>query len=265
MVSGALGAHPKQARSQRHSRSMVAVMLTISRLKRFSIAYYNDTANQATQAAMDRRRANGGLGEYYSEGETRIATWLVIGDTQNIGQTTGLTEAELHGGDADSDAARVWLDEGRAPNGAHGRAFTDKSVHGFDLTFAAPKSVSLIRALADDVAEKVLAAAHTQGGRGRDGLPASARRLHPGAQPAHRQQRPAAAARAGGDRLPARDLAMRGPAPAHPRHRAQPPAPGRRPTGSASTPSRCITRPRPPASSTRPRCATNCTPSGASN
>jgi TrwC relaxase len=28
--------------------------------------------------------------------------------------------------------------------------FTDNSVHGFDLTFAAPKSVSLIRALTDD-------------------------------------------------------------------------------------------------------------------
>ena len=35
-------------------------------------------------------------------------------------------------------------------------------MHGFDLTFAAPKSVSLIRALTDDVAEKVLATAHTQ-------------------------------------------------------------------------------------------------------
>jgi hypothetical protein len=31
-----------------------------------------------------------------------------------------------------------------------GREFTDKSVHGFDLTFSAPKSVSLIRALTDD-------------------------------------------------------------------------------------------------------------------
>ena len=58
--------------------------------------------------------------------------------------------------------ARIWLDDGRAPNGATGRHFTEKSVHGFDLTFAAPKSVSLIRALTDDVAEKVLAAAHTK-------------------------------------------------------------------------------------------------------
>ena len=49
------------------------------------------------------------------------------------------------------------------PLTAHnGREFTDKSVHGFDLTFAAPKSVSLLRALTDDIAEKVLATAHTK-------------------------------------------------------------------------------------------------------
>ncbi len=53
-----------------------------------------------------------------------------------------------------------WLDDGIGPNGQAGRAFTKGSVHGFDLTFAAPKSVSLLRALTDDVAEKVLQAAH---------------------------------------------------------------------------------------------------------
>src|SRR5262249_30346419 len=68
----------------------------------------------------------------------------------------------LDGGDADTDQARVWLDDGQSPNGVHGREFTETSVHGFDLTFSAPKSVSLIRALTDDVAEKVLATAHTR-------------------------------------------------------------------------------------------------------
>jgi conjugative relaxase-like TrwC/TraI family protein len=137
-------------------------MLTISRLKRRSIAYYNDTANEAEQAAMDRKTANGGLAEYYSEGETRVPTWLVVGDKNAIGRATGLTEAALHGRDADTEDARVWLDDGQAPNGAIGREFTDKSVHGFDLTFAAPKSVSLVRALTDDIAEKVMATAHTK-------------------------------------------------------------------------------------------------------
>ncbi|WP_110318018.1 MobF family relaxase [Mycolicibacterium moriokaense] len=137
-------------------------MLTIARLTKHSIKYYNDTADEAKQAAMDRQKANGGLAEYYSEGETRIPTWLIVGDKQLIGQATGLSDAELQGGDADTEHARIWLDDGQAPNGAQGREFTDKSVHGFDLTFAAPKSVSLIRALTDDVAEKVLATAHTK-------------------------------------------------------------------------------------------------------
>jgi conjugative relaxase-like TrwC/TraI family protein len=137
-------------------------MLTISRLKRRSIAYYNDTANEAKQAAMDRCKANGGLAEYYSGGETRVPTWLVIGDKQLIGHATGLTDAQLEGGDADTEDARIWLDDGASPNGNTGREFTDNSVHGFDLTFAAPKSVSLIRALSDDIAEKVLATAHTK-------------------------------------------------------------------------------------------------------
>jgi conjugative relaxase-like TrwC/TraI family protein len=111
---------------------------------------------------MDRQSANGGLAEYYSEGETRIPTWLVIGDKQAIAQATGLSPSALDGGEADTDDARIWLDDGQAPNGVTGRGFAEKSVHGFDLTFAAPKSVSLIRALTDDVAEKVLAIAHTK-------------------------------------------------------------------------------------------------------
>ena len=49
-------------------------MLTVSRLSRWSINYYNDTARQARQAGLDRRQANGGLGEYYSAGDRgRIA------------------------------------------------------------------------------------------------------------------------------------------------------------------------------------------------
>ena len=57
-------------------------MLAIAKLTKYRIAYYNDTADQAKQAAMDRQKANGGLGEYYSEGDTRTPTWLVVGDTQ---------------------------------------------------------------------------------------------------------------------------------------------------------------------------------------
>ncbi len=138
-------------------------MLTISRLSRWSINYYNDTANQAQAAAMNRQAAGGGLGEYYSESDTRVPTWVVAGDAAAVGELTGLDAGALQGGFVDTAVAARWLDNGIAPNGAGGRVFTTGSVHGFDLTFAAPKSVSLLRALTDDVGEKTMAAAHSKG------------------------------------------------------------------------------------------------------
>ena len=135
-------------------------MLTISRLSRWSINYYNDTARQATQDGRDRQRANGGLGEYYSEGDTRVPTWLIAGDTARAVELVGLDGRAVDGGAANPDLAQRWLDDGIAPNGAAGRRFSKGSVHGFDLTFAAPKSVSLLRALTDDRAEKAMQAAH---------------------------------------------------------------------------------------------------------
>ena len=138
-------------------------MLTISRLSRWSINYYNDTANAAQAAAMDRQAAGGGLGEYYSQSDTRMPTWIVVGDIGAVGELTGLDAAALHGGFADTTVAGRWLDDGIAPNGASGRVFSTGSVHGFDLTFAAPKSVSLLRALTDDIGEKTTLAAHHKG------------------------------------------------------------------------------------------------------
>ncbi len=135
-------------------------MLTISRLSRWSINYYNDTARQAAQDSLDRQRANGGLGEYYSEGDTRAPTWLIAGDAARTVELVGLDGRAADGGTADPDVVQRWLDDGIAPNGQAGRAFTKGSVHGFDLTFAAPKSVSLLRALTDDRAEKAMRAAH---------------------------------------------------------------------------------------------------------
>lgn len=137
-------------------------MLTISRLSRWSIGYYNDTANQARQASMDRQAAGGGLGEYYSEGDTRVPTWVVVGDKATVGEATGLDGAALAGGFADTEVAARWLDDGVTPNGEAGRAFGTNGVHGFDLMFAAPKSVSLLRSLTDDVAEKVMQNAHVK-------------------------------------------------------------------------------------------------------
>jgi len=135
-------------------------VLTISRLSRWSINYYNDTARHASQAGLDRQRANGGLGEYYSKGETRTSTWLIVGDTARAVELVGLDGRAADGGAADPEMVQRWLDDGIAPNGHAGRSFTKGSVHGFDLTFAAPKSVSLLRVLTDDRGEKTMQVAH---------------------------------------------------------------------------------------------------------
>jgi conjugative relaxase-like TrwC/TraI family protein len=137
-----------------------STVLTISRLSRWSIAYYEKTANAAQQAAMDRQAAGGGLGEYYSECDTRRPTWIVAGDVARVTGLAGLDGAAAAGGFADGAVVTAWLDEGMAPNHVQGRTFIQGSVHGFDLSFAAPKSVSLVRALSSDLNEKVIAEAH---------------------------------------------------------------------------------------------------------
>jgi conjugative relaxase-like TrwC/TraI family protein len=136
-------------------------MLTIAKLSRWSINYYNDTAKAVGQAAADAQKAGGGLGEYYTEHDTRTPVWLCAGDTHTAATLVGLTDIQRAGGEADTEVVARWLDDGVAPNGARGRAFGTRGVYGFDLTFCAPKSVSLIRALhTDEVADKAVAAAH---------------------------------------------------------------------------------------------------------
>ncbi len=88
--------------------------------------------------------------------------WLCAGDTHTAARLVGLTDVQRAGAEADSAVVARWLDDGVPPNDARGRAFGTRGVHGFDLTFAAPKSVSLLRALrADDVVQKAIAAAHS--------------------------------------------------------------------------------------------------------
>lgn len=151
-------------------------MLTIARLKRWGIAYYSRTARDAVDQMKDRAQANGGLGDYYTEQETRVPTWMVTGDAERVGELVGLPATELNGGIADLDVVERWSDDGVTPNGMRGRAFNDtatdpvdaegnpqqsrQSVHAFDCTIAAPKSVSLMRALTESTTEKVMGAAN---------------------------------------------------------------------------------------------------------
>ena len=116
-------------------------MLTIAKLRQWSVRYYNDTSRAAQNAAMDRRSANGGLGEYYTEGETRGAVWMVAGNAAAAAELVGLSDEQRAGGVADLEAVARWLDDGIAPNGASGRRFAERHNHGFDMTLCAPKSV----------------------------------------------------------------------------------------------------------------------------
>ena len=96
------------------------------------------------------------MGEYYSEGDTRAPTWLLTGNTDKVAELVGLGGGAAEGGFADTETAARWLDEG-SPRAAHRGGGSAGRVHGFDLTFSAPKSVSVIRALTDDVGEKGIA------------------------------------------------------------------------------------------------------------
>ena len=142
-------------------RSVGGSVLTIAKLKRWSINYYIDTA----RAAEQRRQGSGAR-------SWRAGGVLLRARNPNPGvavrrrhphrrELVGLTDAQRAGGEADPEVVARWLDDGVAPNGACGRAFGERGVHGFDLTFCAPKSVSLVRALrTDDVAAKAIADAH---------------------------------------------------------------------------------------------------------
>jgi hypothetical protein len=79
-----------------------SLLLTISKLKRWSISYYIDTAMTVERATSDRQRANGGLGEYYSEHETRTPVWLCAGDSRTAARLVGLPDAQRAGGEADA-------------------------------------------------------------------------------------------------------------------------------------------------------------------
>ena len=207
-------------------------MLTISKLNAVVDQLLHRYRHGCRAGAKDLARAGGGLGEYYSERETRTPAWLLAGDTHTVAELVGLTDAERAGGDADAELVARWLDDGIAPNGAHGRAFGERGVHGFDLTFCAPKSVSLVRALrTDDVVTKAIADAHTTAlSEAMEYLAAHAgyTRVHnprtgekdlvrlPGLVAIAYQHETSRCGRS---------------ASAHPRHRSQPPSPRRRATG----------------------------------
>lgn len=115
-------------------------MLTIARMNAHSVAYYQFTVEE------DR-----GADSYYSEDGTKPAkAWIKASHATNstlVSAHLGIENGEI----VESKSVHDWFDKAVAPSGVKlGRAPGADGVPGFDLTFCAPKSVSLLWGLGDD-------------------------------------------------------------------------------------------------------------------
>lgn len=130
-------------------------MLTIAKMHGDSVAYYEATVVEGEGADL-------GPDGYYSEDGTRPAeAWIVSRTdekTAEVSQSLGV----VNGARVDGKSVREWFNNALAPSGQKlGRAPKGTGVPGFDLTFCAPKSVSLVWGLTDDpVVRAAVDAAH---------------------------------------------------------------------------------------------------------
>lgn len=121
-------------------------MLTIARMNAHSVAYYQSTVEEEQ-----------GADSYYSEDGTKPAeVWIKAAHATN----STLVSAHLgveNGETVDGKTVHDWFDNALAPRGVKlGRAPGSDGVPGFDLTFCAPKSVSLLWGLGDDLELRLL-------------------------------------------------------------------------------------------------------------
>ncbi|WP_259158800.1 MobF family relaxase, partial [Corynebacterium sp. ES2715-CONJ3] len=112
-------------------------MLTIAKMGVHSVAYY--------QSTVDKSR---GADSYYSEdGKQPGSVWL-RGD--NVGELSAFLGVD-NGAIVSGKLVEDWFNNSVAPSGIGlGRVLGDKGVPGFDLTFCAPKSVSLLWGMSAD-------------------------------------------------------------------------------------------------------------------
>ena len=106
-------------------------MLTIAKMGAHSVAYYQSTVDE-----------NRGPDSYYSEdGKQPASVWL---RGEKVAEVSAFLGAE-NGAVVSGKTVEDWFNKAVAPSGVKlGKALGDKGVPGFDLTFCAPKSVSLL-------------------------------------------------------------------------------------------------------------------------
>lgn len=117
-------------------------MLTLSKLGAHSLGYYESTT--ARVQGFDGQ-------DYYTEGgEAPPSAWVAARDSAGVEATERMVGVVQHER-LTPQQIEAWFNQNQPPSGAKaGRAFRDNSVRGFDLTFAAPKSVSLLWGLSED-------------------------------------------------------------------------------------------------------------------
>ncbi|PVY22500.1 MobF family relaxase, partial [Williamsia muralis] len=123
-------------------------MLTISKLDARSIDYY--------ESELEQKEGRGLLDDgYYREGGDSVPeAWIAarLGEDESAVAAAAVGPGVKRGQLLEASETRAWLGECKSCDGERslGRAPSEKSVRGFDLTFAAPKSVSMVWALGDD-------------------------------------------------------------------------------------------------------------------
>lgn len=134
-------------------------MLTLAKLGAHSTAYYESTIDRGAAA---RPAAFDGHDYYSEEGEALPEAFVAGRDPQAAAESARNFVGVEDGQRLSGEEITTWFDEGVTPAGAQaGRRFNDSSVRGFDLTFAAPKSVSMLWALSEDEEhQKACEAAH---------------------------------------------------------------------------------------------------------
>ena len=134
-------------------------MLTIAKLHGESVAYYESTVgNELGQTASES-----GPDSYYSEDGTKPArAWIAARSRAQSERVSVRLGVEI-GAEIRGDSVRDWFNKALAPSGEKlGRAPKSTGVPGFDLTFCAPKSVSVLWGFGSESVRQVVDAAHAQ-------------------------------------------------------------------------------------------------------
>lgn len=120
-------------------------MLTIAKLGAHSLGYYE--AGVAHVPGFDGQ-------DYYGEGgEAPPAAWVAGRDQDAAESVAAAAQGVAPGQQLNPGLIEAWFNGNEAPSGAvGGRGFGPESVRGYDLTFAAPKSVSLLWGVAESQA-----------------------------------------------------------------------------------------------------------------